>query len=683
MPSEFVDHFTRCLEISATRPGSPELIPPPFTQNLPRVDARKQALHALLVQLNRNTNTLEDIHSSLSSLEELSPSANRAQALEQRLPLDPEEAALEDAIVGKLSVTLYSHALDVFLAQATQVEEEAEYWAEIERSRIRVALYLLQTFPIRTCNVVKQILQTLRSRRIPLHISTFTPSSLRRIFPSSTQFTLQPGLLTTAFFPHLAHQRSVSFSVLLSTRSKNTSYDINSSNSPTIMDRVSSTVQRALESAALVARFLDLPLELIAQECRYNRRALEKIRDERAETLGHIAQLRAPLEGLIHSPSGFSLRSQNTPDYTAIINALLRVISPSPSLLGPSGDSVVVSLSSLAQSLPLATSKHNQLLESRNLLRPSLLTRIWPRLLVFPPLALYIYTSRTSWVPALVDMAKDAQETVRGFVQGWLVEPLLGVLHTVRVGGKGEVLVREEAIIADLESLQRMTLSLARDALNYTQPQLEALAEQVKVGDLTPVMQIYEEDIRSPIRSAISGTLLRNAFIQVQKAKVDIDQALAGIDRLLKSQELTFAFVGVAPALAIVWGFFGATARLWDGGKGRGRYGGQSRRRGVWERIRRIERLLIHQPPTATSSFESEAGSKLAPIAPLPTGLLILSLTRLRSYALGYLPEDIRLPFLEDLGDLENTELGRDEKLKVVERMWRCWGMGKNAVIKY
>jgi len=33
---------------------------------------------------------------------------------------------------------------------------------------------------------------------------------------------------------------------------------------------------------------------------------------------------------------------------------------------------------------------------------------------------------------------------------------------------------------------------------------------------------------------------------------VDIDQALSGIDKLLKSQELTFAFVGVAPALAIV-----------------------------------------------------------------------------------------------------------------------------------
>ena len=51
----------------------------------------------------------------------------------------------------------------------------------------------------------------------------------------------------------------------------------------------------------------------------------------------------------------------------------------------------------------------------------------------------------------LVDMACDAKETIHGFVRGRLVEPLLEVLKTVRAGGKGEVLVREEGVVADLE----------------------------------------------------------------------------------------------------------------------------------------------------------------------------------------------------------------------------------------
>lgn len=65
-----------------------------------------------------------------------------------------------------------------------------------------------------------------------------------------------------------------------------------------------------------------------------------------------------------------------------------------------------------------------------------------------------------------------------------------------------------------------MTLALAAEKLQYSSPQLEALARQVQMGDLTAVMQIYEEEIKSPLKSAIQGSLLRSLFIQVQKAKV-------------------------------------------------------------------------------------------------------------------------------------------------------------------
>ena len=65
-----------------------------------------------------------------------------------------------------------------------------------------------------------------------------------------------------------------------------------------------------------------------------------------------------------------------------------------------------------------------------------------------------------------------------------------------------------------------MTLALAQEKLHYGQPELAALSQQVQMGDLTAVMQIYEEDIKNPVRSALHGTLLRSLFIQVQKAKV-------------------------------------------------------------------------------------------------------------------------------------------------------------------
>lgn len=136
------------------------------------------------------------------------------------------------------------------------------------------------------------------------------------------------------------------------------------------------------------------------------------------------------------------------------------------------------------------------------------------------------------------------------------------------------------------QSLERMALSLARDKLNYSAEQMSALSVQIRQGDLTPVMQIYEDDIRSPLKSVVGGTLLRTLLVQVQKAKVDIDQALAGIDKLLKSQELTFAFVGVAPAFSVVYVSVGYARGLWAGSRGKGRYGGVKRRWQVWSIIR-------------------------------------------------------------------------------------------------
>jgi nuclear-control-of-ATPase protein 2 len=65
-----------------------------------------------------------------------------------------------------------------------------------------------------------------------------------------------------------------------------------------------------------------------------------------------------------------------------------------------------------------------------------------------------------------------------------------------------------------------MALSLAKDELHYGPEQLAALSRQIKLGDLTPVLQLYEEDIKRPLKSAVTGTLLRSVFIQVQKAKV-------------------------------------------------------------------------------------------------------------------------------------------------------------------
>jgi nuclear-control-of-ATPase protein 2 len=87
--------------------------------------------------------------------------------------------------------------------------------------------------------------------------------------------------------------------------------------------------------------------------------------------------------------------------------------------------------------------------------------------------------------------------------------------------------------------------------------------------------------------------------------QVDIDQTLSGIDKLLKSQELTFAFVGVAPALAIVYVVAGYLRRLWSGGRGRGLYGGKNNRTMAWVTMRSVNLILCFILPHWNSIQEN------------------------------------------------------------------------------
>ena len=487
MPSEFVDHYTRVLSFSASRPVSPGPSPrfEPRLNEAPNTvtgstehPERKARLHALLVSLNQNTTTPQDVQQHTRSLQDISHPVHDVANIngisgEVYTPLDPEEVAMEGAIIGKLAVALYSAGLETYLTQATEAEAEAEWWADVEGSRASVALYLLQSMllisaiffsvllslispalPLRLVNVTKTILGALREHQLPFRLSSLSPSCLRSVFLSPSHFTLRAGLLTTAFFPHLENQQSLTIAVLLPpSRLPNSPARPTETRSKLsfALTRISQAIGSLLDSADFLLRFATLPLELTRQECRYNRHALEKIRDDRAEVLGALASLRAPLSDLVRRQitDADDLAKKQ---YTSFLDTLARKIPPQShsACTFPSSSPLMV-LTDLAQTFPSLDVTHTEQLRTQRLLRPSSLTRRWPSLLFFPPLSLYIYTSRTSWIPALVDMACNAKETIHAFVRDWLVEPLVGVLKTVRTGGKGEVLVREEGVVADLE----------------------------------------------------------------------------------------------------------------------------------------------------------------------------------------------------------------------------------------
>jgi nuclear-control-of-ATPase protein 2 len=79
-----------------------------------------------------------------------------------------------------------------------------------------------------------------------------------------------------------------------------------------------------------------------------------------------------------------------------------------------------------------------------------------PHTVVLPPLSLYFYRSHTYWIPALLDLAHDAKETLGGVLTGWLIELLKEILRTIRDDeGKGGGIVIAENVRARFEIVRR------------------------------------------------------------------------------------------------------------------------------------------------------------------------------------------------------------------------------------
>ena len=225
-----------------------------------------------------------------------------------------------------------------------------------------------------------------------------------------------------------------------------------------------------------------------------------------------------------------------------------------------------------------------------------------------------------------------------------------------------------QSLQTDMDSLERMVVEFARDNTQYLPTDanasaidaMEIVRAGVREGDLSPVLRAYEVDLRTPLRSAVTGTLIRTLLIQIQKTKVDVEVALSGIDRLLKSQQLVFGFVGVTPSLIILYVVLRWISSL------------PSRRRGlrqgmvksdVVKTMRNIERILCLHDPAKGSVLTFK-----------DRGLLLCECYLVREFVGNGLPRNVRREFLQDLGDLENVNIGAERQLKTVARMWRVWG---------
>ncbi|KAL2919695.1 Nuclear control of ATPase protein 2 [Polyrhizophydium stewartii] len=341
----------------------------------------------------------------------------------------------------------------------------------------------------------------------------------------------------------------------------------------------------------------------------------------------------------------------------------LAIEPPTPGARTSSVSDLYAQVQALAASLQKMSTQSDEIVARYG--RPSFALRAWVPATI--AVVMVVVVSRMATPQEIVELAYNAGsqvvETARDFVRNWILRPLENMLKTIRHDEARLALLGTESLSSDLDSLERMVVDFARDHSAVGADALKTLGDRARLGDLTVVLQRYEAEIKKPIRGVVTGELIRSLLIQIQKAKVDGELAISALDKLLKSNELNFAFLAVMPALAVTYTAVGWAARALAP-------------RPV------ADSELVHAMKSSLRDIERifnrmDLGPHGASQESILVGLLLCEIAGLRASAAA-LPELAadKPRLAQDIRDLENIAVFRIERtaaagIAVLERMWR------------
>ncbi|CAN6613409.1 nuclear control of ATPase protein 2 [Trichomonascus vanleenenianus] len=302
-------------------------------------------------------------------------------------------------------------------------------------------------------------------------------------------------------------------------------------------------------------------------------------------------------------------------------------------------------------------------LQLKQLGRPNRVVRYWPAAfggLVVGLKVLGNWRAILHWInDVLIGTAVD-------FYNNWILDPILKVYQTIRHDETAQIaLLSKQSLDSDMQSLERMVFDFVRDSdKTVGEEDLAQLRDAISKGDMTAVMQSYEQQIQAPLSSLLRGHLIRSLLIQVQKTKVDVEVAMNGIDKLLKSQQLVFGTVAALPSFAGVywaWSYIAPVLR----GDARYYAGLRQDKEKLSAGLAKITRILGRQ---------QREGDRLSLTG---LGMVLCETLLLRELGRRVLSRERLKQWLDNLNELEEivTELRISEAADHVSRMWLIHGL--------
>lgn len=536
-------------------------------------------------------------------------------------------------VLARATTVVIQSLLEELFARSLPISRDVMYWDSLHASRLWRAIYAIQSMskpdsyesshadtmlalPSRVYRFANLLYNHAASQ---LENQTFTLGTLRRSVFTST-------MLRSAAFPHLQKHNN-----------------------------------------ANAARLLSIDT-ILKQEIMTKRQRLISLRDCQAQAVGllvtkaHFTVLENLETDVCRLTSLLDYLSVATVIESSLKNDNFEALALDSPKLAPNPSQLARKLVDICATFDTARRSFRGLAKADT--KPSRLSRYWAALLIgyLSASSLLEYVSNreqelTVWITEMT-------ETTKSFWYNWIIEPSKKILATIRHDEGSEVaLMSRKSLSADMESLERMVVEFARDNPQYA-PSMNwgDLKASAREGDLTPVLMAYEDNLKSPLRNAITGSLVRSLLIQVQKTKVDVEVAINGIDKLLKSQELVFGFVGVSPAIVILW----VVARWISKSRSKSTtITSGSERLATLRTIHHIERLVTKGQKDDLTSYKKRG--------------LVLCYVQILRASTTCINQELRDQYIEDLCDLEEAETPKQMRA-VVKRVIRGYSQNGASI---
>lgn len=437
--------------------------------------------------------------------------------------ISPPNTPGNDAVVTLISYYLllfvYSRLCRGYISRTIESLNQLTYWDGLHYSSSAKILYFVQTSPVK-------LLTTWRNYKPAMNTDGEEPqsfveedNSVYHLFEQARQLVL-----------------NVANSVVAAANKV----------SPSMM------LHKEMGPRKLAAAVYHIPYSVAKKDVRMNRRAIRSRMDGYARTIGELLST-VPQE----NPQSIDDISVET--LVVAAESILSVNSRDTNQKAKGG------IPGRINSLLCQLKQFESHKETSSTAPPGFYTRWWPGILLalnFGPSTLI--KAYRNWREIVEWFRLNFVETVVGFWGNWVVKPIGDMLSVLRHDDGSDLsITTKESLQLDLDLLERMVVDYVVDYEHKdgAQVQLE-IHNAISNGNLTMLMLSYEQDLRTPFRAAIKGSLVRALLIQIQKTKVDGAVAISGIDKLLKSQQLVFGVVSISPLLVILYQAWQAVRRM-------------------------------------------------------------------------------------------------------------------------